>query len=542
MAKSWHLLALSLYAAESWLFLDHGASLTRSILGTGPDPTLIIWCLAWWPWAFAHHVHSLHTYLLWQPVGLNLAWTTCVPLLSLLALPITLGAGPILAFNLLTLAAPALGAYAAFLLCLDRVANRFAAFLGGFLFGFSPFEAAQSLDHLNLDFTAFLPLILLVVLRRAAGQSARLPAVLWLGLLLAGEFYVSDELLATACLFGALAWALGLAMLPARRPALRALAGDALLAVPLVLALISPLLWPMLTGGFDVAHPANWPFIFSTDALNFLLPAVSTAFGGTAAFGAARYFSGGLDEQAGYLGPVVILLLLAAALTLWRVREFRLAFAMLGIVLLASLGPELHLAGHLTGLALPWALLLHLPLFNAALPARCMVYATLLIALILAGFVAQHPRRLRLLAVLLACLSWLPAAHPVCASPALAFFQPGRLQAALGPDPRVLILPFSISGASSYWQAENGFGFTQAGGYLGYPPVSMQQYPAVMELFKTTLRPDFGAAFTDFCHRTGVQYVIMTPATSLGLRSALAVLDWPARKIDDVTVLTVPPA
>jgi len=53
----WHVAALLIYGAESWLFLDHGASLTKQILGSGRDPSLIMWFLAWWPWAAAHHVH-----------------------------------------------------------------------------------------------------------------------------------------------------------------------------------------------------------------------------------------------------------------------------------------------------------------------------------------------------------------------------------------------------------------------------------------------------------------------------------------------------
>ena len=100
----WHAGAALLYAAFSWIMLDHGASLTRNYLGEGPDPGLIMWFLAWWPWAAAHHLHSLQTMLLWRPNGLNLAWTTSVPLLALLALPATLLSGPVLAFNLLALA------------------------------------------------------------------------------------------------------------------------------------------------------------------------------------------------------------------------------------------------------------------------------------------------------------------------------------------------------------------------------------------------------------------------------------------------------
>ncbi len=533
----WHLVSLALYALESWWFLDHGASLTGHVLGSGSDPSLIMWFLAWWPWAVAHHAVALHTHLLWQPAGLNLAWTTCVPLLALLGLPATLLSGPILSFNLLTLAAPALAAYGAFLLCLELFATPVAAIIGGWLFGFSPYESAQSFDHLNLDFTLLIPLMLLVVVRRLRGKSSRTHTALWLAVLLAGEFYISDEILATLVTFSALALILGFALLPGWRARLRRLAVDLSLSAPLALLLISPLLIPMLTGRFDVAHPARWPFIFSTDLLNFILPTPATSF-----FGADRHFTGGFDEQTGYLGLPAIVILLLAAYEFRRNPPYRLAFILLGLVLLASLGPVLHIGGHVTNIVLPWALLLHLPLLGNALPARCMLYAALLAAILVAGWVSAAPTRLRVLAALLACASLLPAPHPVATSPASPFFAPGRLEATLGAHPRLLILPFGINGPSSYWQAENHFGFTQVGGYLGFPPVEMQKYPAVPQMFFTKFTSHFPADLAKFAHATGTQYVIAGPGTPPGEWAALRTLDWVPKKIDDITMFTVPSA
>jgi len=537
VAKTWHVAALALYAAESWLFLDHGASLTGGVLGIGADPSLIMWFLAWWPWAFSHHALAWHTHLLWQPAGLNLAWTTCVPLLALLALPATLTGGPLLAFNLLTLAAPVLAGYGAFLLCLELFEAPAAALLGGWLFGFSAFEAAQSLDHLNLDFTVLIPLILLLALRRLRSRLGRKSTVVWLGLLLAGEFYISDELLALGLLFAAFAWALALAMIPARRVALLGFAWDVALAAPLALALAAPMLWGMLIGGFDPYHPPNWPWNFSTDALNFLLPTPTEVFGATAI---AAHFTGGMDEQAGYLGLPMLAILLLAWRAFGALPEMRLAFAMLGIIAVASLGPVLHIAGRNSGIPLPWTLVLHLPLLGSALPARCMVFAALLAAILAAAWVATSTGRWRIWLALLACAAIFPTPHPAPAAPSLAFFAPGRLQAVLGPNPRILILPFAIHGASSFWQAENGFGFTQSGGYLGFPPAPMQHFAAVSELFDGNMRPHFLMAFKGFCTATGVQFVVLAPGVPPALAGAITGLGWPSRRVDDVTVLTVP--
>jgi hypothetical protein len=415
-----------------------------------------------------------------------------------------------------------------------------AALIGGWLFGFSSYEAAQTLDHLNLDFTVLLPLALLVVLRRMAGKMRRPATVIWLGVLLGGEFLISDEILATMAMFGVVTFFVAYWMLPERRLALRGLALDVVLAAPVALLIAAPILIGMLTGSYDVAHPARWTNMFSTDALNFLLPTRETGFGGAWALGVSGNFSGGEDEQAGYLGLPVLLLLVLAARAFWHIGAYRLLFVMLGVVVLASLGPHLVIGGYATKILLPWALLVHLPLLGAALPGRCMLYVSLIVAIILAGWVAENAHRLRVLAALLACASLMPASHGVSKAPVSVFFQPKRVQAVLGADPRLLILPFGYAGPSAYWQAENGFGFTQVGGYLGYPPRGMQVYPAVLQLSFNKFSAHFTADFADFCHRTGAQYVIAGPGTMPGEWAALSALDWRAQRIDDVTVFTVP--
>jgi hypothetical protein len=532
----WHLGALALYSVLSWLLLDRGAGLTNHILGYTSDPSLIMWFLAWWPWALTHHVTSLTTHLVWQPAGLNIAWTTCVPLLALLAAPITLLVGPLLSFNVLTLAAPVLAAWAAYFLCLELEVPPLAALFGGLYFGFSSYEAAQLFDHLNLDFTVLIPLILLVALRRLRGRTGHWAASIWLGVLLGGEFLISEELLATSCLFSAIAFTLAWINASPWRPALRAFVFDLACAAPIALLLASPILWAMLTGPHDMAHPADWGTLFCVDALNFIVPTLSSWLGGSSFGTVSQLLSGGLDEQTGYLGWPFLALLYVLLRYKEARRRWWLPLAMLGVVLLASLGGTLWIGGHNTGIPLPWAIIAHVPLLGEALPARCMLYAALLGGIILALWVGQAPTRRRVLVASLACVFVLPAPRPVEPSPALTFFQPGRVQAVLGVSPRLLILPFSIAGQSSYWQAEDNFGFTQVGGYLGYPPRWAQRDPAVLQLFSNSLTADFAR----LCHLRGVRYVIATPATTPEEKAALAALDWPAQKIDDVTVFTVP--
>jgi hypothetical protein len=544
IAERWQaaVAALLLYGATAWMLLAHGATLTDHVLGLGPDPDQFIWCLRYLPWAVAHHQFAPMTHLLWQPYGVNLAWVTTVPLLGVLMAPVTLAFGPVLSFNLLTLVAPVLAGWAAYFLCLELCELPSVAMLGGFIFAFSSYEAAQSIDHLNLDFTALLPLILLVALRHVRGRAGRGPTVIWLGLLLGGEFLISEELLATACLFGAICFLLAYIFEAPRRPVLRVLALDIVFAAPVALLVAAPILLTMARTTYDVRHPPSWTEFYSVDALNFLVPTAGSWLGGQAFLPHSRVFSGGLDEQTGYLGlPALLLLGLVLANARLR-RTLWLPLTLLGLVLLAALGPKLHVAGHETCIILPWALIARVPLLGAALPARFMVFAFLALSIIVSLWVSARPGPGRVVLALCVCLSLLPAPHAASAIPASAFFRPGRVQQILGPCPTLLILPFSMNGPSSFWQAENEFGFRQVGGYLGFPPRWAQSDPAVTQLWLRQLTPRFSQDLASMAERWGADYVVAGPGTPADQLAALAALGWKAQNIDDVTIYTVPKA
>lgn len=535
-------LALALYLLLSWLLFCQGTDLRSHVLGYGADPGLIIWFLAWWPWALAHHVFSLHSYLLWVPQGLNLGWTTSVPLLALLGAPATLAAGPLVTYNLLVLVAPALAAWSAYFLCRGLGASPWPAFYGGLLFGFSSYMAAQSFDHLNLSFCAAFPLAVLVAVRRVRGQAGRTATVLWLAALLGGEFLISEELLATFCLFAVLAFLLAYAVERRLRPALRALALDILLAAPLALLPAAPFLWAMARGVYDIAHPGTWQVFFSTDLLNLIIPTQGTLIGGQSFTGISFQFTGDLDEQGGYLGlPLLLLLLVIAADGKLR-RRLWLPLAMIGLAMLAALGPVLQIGGHMTGIPLPWALVARLPLLGNALPGRCTLYAFLAVAIVVSLWLSCQPAPRRYIIAAGVCLTLLPAPHPPWPSPYSPLFRPGRLQQVLGPKPVLLILPFGINGPSSFWQAENDFGFTQVGGYLGFPPAWAFKDAGLMQIFHNEFEPGATAAFVELCQRDHVQYIVAAAKTPAKAKAALASLGWPVQKIDDLTIYTVPAA
>ena len=113
------LAAFGIYLALSFVFFGRGliGHFSTWYLGRGPDPPQSIWFLNWWAYAIRHRVNPFLTKFLFAPAGANLAWSTTFPLAALIALPITWSLGPIAAYNILCLLAPALAGWAAFVLC-----------------------------------------------------------------------------------------------------------------------------------------------------------------------------------------------------------------------------------------------------------------------------------------------------------------------------------------------------------------------------------------------------------------------------------------
>ncbi len=535
--------AILAYAILAVLLVDHGAPLSKYILGLSSDPLAFIWCLAYWPHALLQHLDPFHVQLVWQPGGVDLAWITSVPFLALLAAPVTFNFGPLVSYNLLTIAAPCLAACSAYALCLYISHRPLAAFCGGLVFGFSSYEMAESLAHLNLAFSTFVPLLLLIILLRLDNRLRCVPAALLFALILAAQFYISIEIAATSLFFGALAWVLAFALCPARRLALRRLVPDGLLAGVFSVPLLLPFLSDMVVRPRQIVPPPGWSFATSAHFFNLLVPTPAQVFY-LPGFEPGASGALGLLPQADFSTGLPFLLLLILFLREYGDRPGgKFLLITLITLLIASLGPQLWFGAKFTGLPLPWVLMTHVPLLNGAMPVRFELYASLVLALILT--IWADVSRLRALLVGLAWLVTLAPPHPVTPAPVSAFFQPGHVQATLGPQARVLILPRlspnmpGLLQVSSFLQAKNEFGFTQTTGYLGMPPQSALRFAAIRALAFGLPDPHFAADMAVLCAATHTQFVLALPDTPPALLAQLNQLPWPRRHVEDVLVYHV---
>ncbi|HWC37434.1 MAG TPA: DUF2079 domain-containing protein, partial [Acidimicrobiales bacterium] len=257
---------------------------TVTTCGCG-DPAFFLWFLAWPAHALSHGQNLFYSTLQFHPTGVNMLSNTSELLLGVPLAPVTLLFGPIATLNVASTLSPALSALAMFWLLRRWVRWTPAAFLGGLVYGFSPFMlTAVATDHLMLGFLALPPLIVGCLDELIVRQRRRPIAVgAVLAILVTAQYFVSTEVLAIVAVGGLVALVLLVvyALLSDREDLVRRLPHAArglgagavvalvLLAYPLWLTFAGPahlsgLVWPTLTPGIGGLAPnAIWHLYFS---------------------------------------------------------------------------------------------------------------------------------------------------------------------------------------------------------------------------------------------------------------------------------------
>lgn len=555
------------YGVLAFLFFANAHCWTHSYFGYTTDPIQFIWFLNWWPFAIAHHLNPFICKYVWFPQGFNFTWATSVPLLSLLFWPVTAWGGPVLSYNILTLMAPMLAAWTAYLLCRELTGDWRAAFIAGYLFGFSAPELNELVAELNLDMIFLVPLAVLLCVRRVRGRIGRKSFIAAIGCVLLAQLGISTEVLATLCLFGALVWGVFLAMAPAEdRPGFWMLAVDMTLAAPLVILCAAPFLRYLVLGYSDTPKVINSPVFGSADIVQFIMPSLPARFGWPMLQALAHGFSGFAPGLSASFG-IPLVLIMAWYFTSQISRTYVKALLIVtGLFVIFSLGPCLHWNGRLTNILLPWNMFLQLPLIRSVLPGRFTIYISLCASVAAACFLAAAKpgsmRGWRCALAGLACVALVPKTPLVTSSPwqvqpifvplpslewspwpQQPFFTPAHVKQALGVNPNVLLLPFPSWGPGMGWQLDAGLGFTQSGGYVGFDPVSVRQWhDLLMSLDLGTPQADFAAALTAYCKTHGVDFVLEGPGTPPALVSAISTLNWPQHVDDGVQIVKVPAA
>ncbi len=497
----------------------------RGYIGHGPDPEIFIWSLAWWPHAILHGENPFITHAVWAPVAVDLAWITSVPGLALALAPVTLLAGPTVAYNAAALLLPALAAWTAFLLCAHLTRSFWPSFAGGYLFGFSSYMLGQAEGHVHMTSVFPVPLIALALVRFVEGSIGGRRLALWLGLLLVVQISLSTEVFFTVTIGLLLALALAFAIVPAARPRLRLAPLPIAGAYVLAAVLASPLLFYVLSD-FE-GTSINAPELYPADLLNLVVPTSFTGLNADWARAISDSYLGTTAENGAYLG---VPLLAIIAWFAWERRgsaAARLVVTLIAVGVVAELGSVLHVGGAAYS-PLPWKLVANLPAFDNVLPVRFSLYVALASSVTVALWAAASvpplwARAALVCAAVLAILPhlWLGFWHVQPNRP--TFFASGLYRSCLDRNENVLVLPYATQSDAMLWQAEGRFYFRMAAGYLSPVVPDGVPHPAsVRWLIDWRVPPGGGRAIVAFARAQGARSIVVDGTHGEPWRTVLA--------------------
>jgi hypothetical protein len=375
----------------SWL---GGASHTLQCGGCG-DNGQEVWFLAWGSHALTHLVNPFRTNWIDFPYGVDLADNTSMPMAGFIGAPITLIFGPIATYNVLLTLAFASSATTCMLAC-RRWASTPAAFVGGLLYGFSPYMVGQGAGHLFLLFVPIPPLLLLLLDEMLVRQRFRWWIVgLLFALLEIIQLGFSAEIFAET----ALMMAIGLVLFAfSQRRRFRPKLGYALRAIILGAVPVIPFAllfaYEARTGPNHAkgpVHPIRLLAGLSTDLAGLVVPTANQRYPfGSSALGSrwvamtpAHGIVPDVTENGAFIGIPLLLLL---CLGVWKYRripvvQFSALMAAAGLVM--SMGSRLHVAGHMTPIRLPFAVLTHLPFLDSEVASRYSLFMWLFVAVLI---------------------------------------------------------------------------------------------------------------------------------------------------------------
>ena len=481
-------LALSVVAhLNAW----RGGPAHKIQMGGGDLPTYL-WGLRWVPYALSNGQNPFFTDFSNYPAGVNLLNNTNSFLLAVVAAPITVIWGSIATYNVLQTLAFACSAFAAYVLLRRWTSWRPAAYVGGLLYGFSPFMVAAGWAHLFLIFAPVPPLIILCLdelIVRQRGSNVRWG--LCLGLLVVVQFFISSEMLANTvelCVAGVVV--LALLCRDQVRPRFAYAARGVLAGAALAAVLLAYPAWFTLFGPQHVRIeiPAE---IVSSDLLAPIVPnsnhvltpsavrELGDSFSGPIPFMGRTYVIAGV----GYLGIPLLLLLGWIVVRYRRLVAVRLFAIMTFVAFVASLGPRLKIGAELTDIRMPAWILTKLPVLDATVTYRYALFVPLGAAVVLAIGLDRMREELAARPQTRASRYVLPALTAIVMVPLLPSFPYSVMDV---PTPRyfssgaatevpagsVLVsypFPGPLAAETMAWQARNDFHYRIVGGYQNLP-------------------------------------------------------------------------
>jgi hypothetical protein len=471
------------------------------------DAVQSVWFLRWVPYAITTGHNPFFTGWLNVPYGANLAQNTLMPLLGVIASPITLLFSPIASFTFLAWLAFPLSAFSMFYVTHRLTNSQIAGFIAGLLYACSPYMVGQASNHMMLSFIPLPPLIMLAVWELVVEQRRKS----WLsGTILAievvAQFLIEPEILAITAVVIFLLLLIGHlnhALLISKLRLQYSLKGLGVAVLLIGLCLVYPA-WFMLLGPQHFTG-SNFPTdnAFRSDLVGLVAPTLNERYVPSQIRHFATTTAGNdYPESGDYIGLPLLVIILYSVIRWRRNQLLVISAATAFICWVLSLGPSLVAYGHSTTIPLPFAAIDHLPFLKDILPTRFSFAEWLLIPITVALIIYEWEKdlakkhlplnntsRLRLirsgqgLLMIVVFITLLPrwpyVSQQLNVPP--AFSAKSQI---ITKGSTVLAYPYPLLpiDQSMLWQATNGMRFKLVGGYIQNvdPTGHESEFPALL--------------------------------------------------------------
>ena len=361
----------------------------------------------WWvPYAiFVLHQSPYFTNLLYYPIGANLVTQTLTPLAGIMSWPAQL-VSMAFAYNLLFFFSFALSGLFMYMFADYVVQNKYAAFIAGLVFAFSPIHIAQAYGHLDWTIIEFMPLFILFYLRTIRERKLKYAVVAALAFMLLT--FMGDIEQGIMMFFFAIVITILLLIFEKKEVLNKGAIINLACMVILIIVFSSPFLvqiLPKLNAGVlnETSSTVAQRMLYSVNVASFFLPSyyngifhglslsyLNQTYGLT--YQGLQYATD-IGEKVAYLGYSVIFLILFALyrdLKESKLRRTGFWLALLVVFLWLSLGPYVQFSSIVTGIPTLYSLYVQVPLLNIIRePGRFDIVATIFIALLSAIGFAQ---------------------------------------------------------------------------------------------------------------------------------------------------------
>lgn len=362
-------IVLGLYLLTTLIFtFPMVLHMSAYVAGDGGDAFQTIWNNWWMKKALLElGQNPFYTDFLFYPQGETMLFNVFMPVYGLLSIPLRFVFNPLAVYNILLIGSFLAAGLGMYLLLRYLTQNKVAAFMGGFIFIFSPCHMAHSLGHFHMVAVEWVPFYALWFLK--AQEHYRMKYVLLAALSLSLAMLNTPYFLVFCLLFSGI-YILFFGVRDGDwGPALKKFLGICLAGAVMLSPLLIPMIRESMGNEFWGQHD---PEEFSADVLSFFVPSMIQTTGRLFRDVTER-FTGGVAENSNYLGYVVIFLS-GLAITKFRKKNKFIPFLFFAafVPFVLSLGMHLHVYGEAKAMALPYMFLKeHVPGFSfSGIPER----------------------------------------------------------------------------------------------------------------------------------------------------------------------------